>query len=393
MDIKRVLFELSRLSDFIEGNDTFHQRRVAVIAFELARELKFDNFGLDLVLKSALIHDIALLNDTSKVETFRQIVYEEFGKLNKHATVSGRIARFFNLHLDITTAINLHHTPHGSNSSLIGSILFLADNIEVAHRSLTNPFAFDELFDFLKQKGDLFDDTLLDAFKRCSEKECFWFYLLDENVDDRIEEILKMLPEEEVDDKFKDALFYFLAYASDRIAPFFEGYSILTKNIATSLGYKLNLDVNRLKYAALSSHIGNLTVPFDVFKKESIDEVEYNIIKSHTLNAKRVLEKMGFDDLAQVVFAHHENIKNSGYPCKRLPSLESEVLGLSSFVAAMMQDRPYRAALSNKEIVNEIDKMSEKYHESVIKALKEIDFDKVRKTKDEYYDAVSKLFL
>ena len=393
MDTKRILFELSKLSDSIEGNDTFHQRRVAVIAFELARELKFDSFGLDLVLKSALIHDIALLNDTSRVETFRQIVYEEFGKLNKHAVISGRIARFFNLHLDITTAINLHHTPHNSNSSIIGSILFLADNIEVAHRSLTNPFAFDELFEFLNQKSNLFDNTLLDAFKKCSQRECFWFYLLDENVDDRIEEILKMLSEEEADDKFKNALSYFLAYASDNIAPFFDEYSILTKNIATSLGYKLNLDVNKLKYAALLSHIGNLVIPFDVFKKESIDEVEYNIIKSHTLNAKRVLERMGFDDIAGIVFSHHENVQNSGYPCKKMPSLESEVLGLSSFVAAMMQDRPYRAALNNKEILNKIDKMSDKYHNNVVKALKEIDFDKVKKTKDEYYDAVSKLFL
>ncbi|AEA34236.1 HD domain-containing protein [Hippea maritima] len=393
MDVNRVLFELSRLSDSIEGNDTFHQRRVTIIAHSIASELGLEEFGLDLLVKAALIHDIALLNDTSKVETFRQIVYEDFKKLNRHSLLSGRVARFFNLHLDVTTAITLHHTPSNSNSSVLGSILFLADNIEVAYRSLTNPYAFDELFDFLSQKKELFDGEMLTAFEKLSKRDCFWFNLLEENVDKSVLKILDGLKGQKVDDKFKTAVAYFLAYISDNISPFFDGYSILTKNIAISLGYKLDLDIKTLQFASLVSHVGNLIIPFDVFSLPSLDSETYNIIKSHTYQADWMLRGLGFNDEAQIVAMHHENYIKDGYPCRKEPMLESAVVGLSSFVAAMMQDRPYRESLDDEEIKVQIRGFKNKYPDYLLEALVEVDLNRIRKTKDEYYEAVKRLFI
>ncbi|WP_025270487.1 HD domain-containing protein [Hippea sp. KM1] len=393
MDVNRVLFELSRLSDSVEGNDTFHQRRVAIIAYWIAEEMGFDRFGLDLLIKAALIHDIALFNDTSKVETFRQIVYEDFERLTRHAVLSGRVARFFNLHLDITTAINLHHTPIDSNSSVLGSILFLADNIEVAYRSLTNPYAFNEVFDFLNQKKNLFDDEMMKAFERVSKRECFWFDLLDENVDRRLLSMLDGLAREKVDDKFKTAVCYFIGYFSDSISPFFENYSVLVKNIAVSLAYKLDLDIKTIQYASLVSHTGNLLIPFDSFSLPSLEDEVYNIIKSHPYQALWILKSMGFVDEAEIVFKHHENHALSGYPCKDEPHIEAAVVGLSSFVAAMMQDRPYREALDNNQIKQQIVDFKGLYPDYLLDALLDVDLDRVKKTKDEYYDAVKRLFL
>jgi len=395
MWVNKLLFELCRLSDSLEGEDTFHQRRVCYIAYNIAKELGFDEFGLDLVVKSALLHDIGILTDESKAETFRNIIYEDYESLNRHAVISGRVARFFNMHLDVTLAINLHHTPHENNTSVIGNILFLADNVEIAYRSLTNPYAYDDLVEFLEQKKSLFDPNMFEALKNIARKECFWFSLLEEHIDDAVSEILGLLPKEEVDKKLKTAVVYLISYMSDNIAPFYDKYTLYVKNIAVNLGYKLGLDTKVLHNAALLSHIGNLKIPYDTFKMPSLDEETYNIVKSHTFEGYHILKRMGFDKEAELVLLHHENNTKEGYPCKVKPEKEATALALATIVAAIMQDRPYRVARNDEKIREGLKnfKEIELFDGEIIDAMLEIDLDKVRKTEDEYYTAVKKLFI
>ena len=395
MWVNKLLFELCRLSDSLEGEDTFHQRRVCYIAYNIAKELNFDGFGLDLVVKSALLHDIGILTDESKIETFRNIIYEDYESLNRHAVISGRIARFFNMHLDVTSAINLHHTPHENNTSIIGNILFLADNVEIAYRSLTNPYAYDDLVEFLEQKKGLFDPNMFEVLKSIARKECFWFSLLENHIDDAVCEILDQLPKEEVNEKLKNAVVYLISYMSDSIAPFYDKYTLYVKNIAVNLGYKLGLDTKVLHNAALLSHVGNLKIPHDTFKMPSLDEETYNVVKSHTFEGYRILKHMGFEKEAELVLLHHENNTKEGYPCKVKPEKEAAALALATIVAAIMQDRPYRVARSDEKIKEGLKNFREieLFDGEIIDAMLEIDLEKVRKTDDEYYTAVKKLFI
>ncbi len=394
MWVNKLLFELCRLSDSLEGEDAFHQRRVCYIAYNIAKELDFDEFGLDLVVKSALLHDIGILTDESKVEMFRNIIYEDYESLNGHAVISGRVARFLNMHLDVTLAINLHHTPHENNTSIIGNILFLADNVEIAYRSLTNPYAYDDLVEFLEQKK-LFDPNMFEALKNIARKECFWFSLLEDHIDDAVCEILDRLPKEEVDDKLKNAVVYLISYMSDSIVPFYDKYTLFVKNISVNLGYKLGLDTKVLHNAALLSHIGNLKIPYDTFKMPSLDEETYNVVKSHTFEGYHILKRMGFEKEAELVLLHHENNTKEGYPCKVKPEKEAAALALATIVAAIMQDRPYRVARSDDKIREGLKNFKDidLFDSEVIDAMLEIDLEKVRKTEDEYYTAVKKLFI
>ncbi len=394
MWVNKALFELCKLSDSLEGEDTFHQRRVCFIAYNIAKELKFDEQGLNLVVKSALLHDIGLLTDESKVETFRNIIYEDFELLNKHAIVSGKIARFFNMHLDVGLAITLHHTPHENNTSVIGNILFLADNVEIAYRSLTNPYAYDDLIDFLEQKRELFNPDMFDVLKSIAKKECFWFSLLENHVDDAVLEIVDQLPKEDMNEKLKTAIVYLISYMTDNIAPFYDKYSLYVKNISVNLGYKLGLDTRVLHNAALLSHVGNLKIPYDTFKMPSLDEETYNIVKSHTFEGYHILKRLGFDREAELVLLHHENNTREGYPCRIKPEREAAVLGLATIVAAIMQDRPYRGARSDEKIKEGLGNFRdiELFDKEILDAAIDIDLEKVRKTEDEYYTAVRKLF-
>ena len=394
MWVNKALFELCKLSDSVEGDDTFHQRRVCIISYELAREIGFDKSALNLLVRSALLHDIALLTDSDKTETFRQIAYEEFSTLNRHAILGGRVARFLNLHLEITNAINLHHTPHEENSSVFGNILFLADNVEIAYRSLTNPFAYDDLISYLEQKRKIFDPSVFDILKRVARRECFWFSLLEEHVDGVVKEIIDELPDDEADDKFETALIYLISFMSDNIAPFYDRYSLFVKNIAVNMGYKLGMDTELLRRASLLSHVGNLKVPYTLFSLPSLDEENYNIIKSHTFEGYRILKGMGFDREARLVLLHHENNLGEGYPCRVKPEGEVAVLALATIVAAIMQDRPYRGAKSDDDIKKGLENFKELgiFDGEIVDALIDIDLNKVRETEDEYYTAAKRIF-
>jgi len=394
MWVNKALFELCRLSDSLEGDDTYHQRRVCIISYEIAREIGLDRNTLNILVKSALLHDIGLLTDSDKTETFRQIAYEEFSSLNRHAVVSGKVARFLNLHLDITNSINLHHTPHEENSSLLGNILFLADNVEIAYRSLTNPFAYDDLIGYLEQKKRIFDPSIFDILKKIAKRECFWFSLLEEHVDDTAKEIIDGLPDNKADEKFETALIYLISFMSDNIAPFYDKYTLFVKNIAVNLGYKLGMDIELLRRASLLSHVGNLKIPYNLFSLSSLDEEDYNIIKSHTFEGYRILNRMGFEKEAKLVLLHHENNLGEGYPCRVKPSGEVAVLALSTVVAAIMQDRPYRGAKSDDNIKKGLENFKELgiFDGDIVDALMDIDLKKARETEDEYYDAVKRIF-
>ena len=394
MNINKALYVLSMFSDISSGSDTYHQRRAAFIAYRLAQELGFNENGLNLALQAAFIHDMGILSDASKIETFRQILDENFEELTKHAVVSSRLARYFNLHLDVSNAISLHHTPNEINPAVLGNILFLADNIEVAYRSLSNPFAFSELYDFVAQKSEIFDKDALAAFKRLSECEEFWYSLNSDNLD---RELLKIVGKHEYSIEQSDFIkrfAYFTAYATDNISMFFDGYSVLMKNIAVALGYKLSLDVSMLSLASLFAHMGNVLIPEDLINSPAkLEDDEINIIKSHTYYTTMFLDMLEVDDkVKNMAVHHHEYGQKDRYPfCIKSVDRYEEVMSVSSVLAALLQDRPYRVAYSNDEAKDILKDME--FDKDILNTALDLDLDKIKKAEDEYYEGIRRLFV
>lgn len=393
MDINRAIYTLSLFSDMENGSDTFHKRRVTLIAYRIAEYLKISKFGLNLILQAGLMHDIGLISGSSKIETFRQIIDENFKQLSRHAVISSRIARYFNLHLDVSNAIGLHHTPADTNHAVLGNILFLADNVEVSFRSLTNPFAFDELYDFVAQKERLFNKDMLNAFKVLSQKESFWYEMHEENLD---RELIKIVNKHRmpVNSDFVKRLAYFTAYYSDHMSLFYENYSVFVKNIAVSIGYKLSLSAEDLMLSSLFAHVGNAFLPTDLIDSpKQLNETEFNIIKSHPYYTDVFLDMLEIGDKIKCpAVCHHENLSGSGYPFKVSKfDKNTEVVRLSTVLAALLQDRPFRAAYNldeAKDILKEFD-----FDNDVLDAALNLDLGKIIEVKDEYYEGIGRLFI
>jgi HD-GYP domain-containing protein (c-di-GMP phosphodiesterase class II) len=129
-----------------------------------------------------------------------------------------------------------------------------------------------------------------------------------------------------------------------------------------------------LKIAALLHDIGKIGVPEKVLnKKASLNEKEWQIIKSHPMMGEGILNPI--KDLKKVILAvryHHERYDGHGYPAglagRKIP-LIAAIISVADAYDAMISRRPYRKAFSRKEAISIIKKNSGKqFHPKVVEA-------------------------
>jgi HD-GYP domain-containing protein (c-di-GMP phosphodiesterase class II) len=82
----------------------------------------------------------------------------------------------------------------------------------------------------------------------------------------------------------------------------------------------------------------------------------------------------GFDEMNEWASFHHEKLDGSGYPfhhdeCNL--SLGSRIMGVADIYVALAEDRPYRAGMKKKEIVDIMSIMAQenKLEKNVVKIL------------------------
>ncbi|HOJ93114.1 MAG TPA: HD-GYP domain-containing protein, partial [Dictyoglomaceae bacterium] len=131
---------------------------------------------------------------------------------------------------------------------------------------------------------------------------------------------------------------------------------------ACTLGEVLELsqeDLEILKIAGELHDIGKIGIPSEILKKPgSLNEDEWKIIKEHPRLGFLILNQLPkMDRLLQAVLHHHERYDGKGYPSglqgKDIPLL-ARILAVADAYSAMKSNRPYRKALSKKEILKEL---------------------------------------
>lgn len=158
--------------------------------------------------------------------------------------------------------------------------------------------------------------------------------------------------------------------------------------LATLLAKSLDLpkeSVDRLKIAVLLYDIGNTMLPKDLLsKKEPLSEEDKQSIKQHPIIAAReILEPISsIVDIIPIIEKHHENWNGSGYPNHltgdNIP-IESQIILIVDAYFALMENRPYRKALSQEEAVKIIEseigeKWSEKLAKEFVATIQGLDF-------------------
>jgi putative nucleotidyltransferase with HDIG domain len=133
--------------------------------------------------------------------------------------------------------------------------------------------------------------------------------------------------------------------------------------LAMDVGREIGLQPDRmrnLEFGALLHDVGKIAISKEIINKpDKLDEREWEIIKTHTIEGQKMLDRVGgfMSSVGTIVRAHHERWDGRGYPDllkgEEIP-LESRIITCCDSWNAMRTDRPYRKALSHEVAIAEL---------------------------------------
>jgi putative nucleotidyltransferase with HDIG domain len=127
-------------------------------------------------------------------------------------------------------------------------------------------------------------------------------------------------------------------------------------HLALEVARELELGMEQqrtVEFGALLHDIGKIAVPKAIVNKPGkLDPHEWEIIKTHTVEGQRMLDRVGgfMGKVGRIVRSHHERWDGSGYPDglggESIP-LEARIISCCDAFNAMTTTRPYRKAMAS----------------------------------------------
>jgi putative nucleotidyltransferase with HDIG domain len=149
--------------------------------------------------------------------------------------------------------------------------------------------------------------------------------------------------------------------------------------LALDVAAELGLDAarrRRTEFGALLHDVGKLAVPKEIINKPgSLDDREWQVIKMHTIEGQRMLDRVGgiMRDVGAIVRSSHERWDGTGYPDglkgEEIP-LEARIVSACDAFNAMTTARSYRAAMPAEEARAELQRNAgSQFDPAVVRAL------------------------
>lgn len=191
-------------------------------------------------------------------------------------------------------------------------------------------------------------------------KRCYEGYL-EELIEQRTAELHQTL--DSLEESYRTTLEALIAALETRDADT-HGHSERVVNFSLRLGRELGLErdeLRSLEFGALLHDIGKIGVPDAILRKpETLSESEWQIMRSHPVLGKRILNGIGFlAGAARVVGEHHEKWDGSGYPAGLVGveiDFKARIFAVADAFDAMISNRVYRSGKSYENAAAELDR-------------------------------------
>ncbi len=136
---------------------------------------------------------------------------------------------------------------------------------------------------------------------------------------------------------------------------------VVELTVAVADGLRVDEETRRAaEFGALLHDVGKVAIPNEIINKPGpLDDEEWAIMKTHTVEGQRMLERVGglLSRVGVVVRASHERYEGGGYPDglagEDIP-LASRIVSACDAYNAMTTDRSYRKALTAGVAVAEL---------------------------------------
>jgi HD-GYP domain-containing protein (c-di-GMP phosphodiesterase class II) len=142
-------------------------------------------------------------------------------------------------------------------------------------------------------------------------------------------------------------------------------------SMTMELGRKIGLaepDLVRIKRGAQLHDIGKMGVPDSILLKPGpLDESEWRVMRKHPVYAYELLRPIPkFNDILDIPYCHHEKWDGSGYPRRLRGSeipLNARLFAVVDVWDALSSNRPYRTAWPQRQVLDYIQRQSNKHFE------------------------------
>jgi diguanylate cyclase (GGDEF)-like protein len=138
--------------------------------------------------------------------------------------------------------------------------------------------------------------------------------------------------------------------------------SPLIGSIVVNLARQLQLsdaEIDRLRVAALLHDVGKVAVPEEILEKPSaLTSTEWRTVVQHPRIGQVILEQAAaLKDAVPIILHHHERYAGHGYPfglrANEIP-LGARIVAIADAYDAMINDRPYKRAISHDQAIAEL---------------------------------------
>ncbi|MEW6624876.1 MAG: HD domain-containing phosphohydrolase [Bacillota bacterium] len=355
-----LIVAFSLALDLEENCKLYHSWRTGVVSWSIASQLNIVNATS--IFYGGLLHDIGAIGLDDHIvhqvikpnSNYRKQVLSHS---QKGAQIVQRIPGFDSISLYI-----LDHHEHwdgsgypngkaGSNISLGGQIIGLADSLDIAMR--INPFFNrDQIVDVMaKDINKKYSPTVFSAFEQALQNDFFEIIKKVDNLEILIEGLLtKLEPVDLPKENLGQATAEAFASIIDLKHAYTSGHSHRVALYAVTLANEMNFSVERSQqvlYAGLLHDLGKIMVPpYILDKPKKLTEKEYQMVKKHPQGTKDVLSVVSsLRPLAPLAGGHHERVDGKGYPLGLTHSaipLEARILAVADAYDAMTSFRPYQ---------------------------------------------------
>jgi putative nucleotidyltransferase with HDIG domain len=152
--------------------------------------------------------------------------------------------------------------------------------------------------------------------------------------------------------------------------------------LALDVARELRLDLEEqrvVEFGALLHDVGKIAVPKEIVNKPgALDPDEWEIIKTHTVEGQRMLERVGgfMGEVGRIVRSHHERWDGSGYPDglrgEEIPRA-ARIISCCDAFNAMTTNRSYRRAMPDASALEELVKHSgTQFDPLIVEALRRV---------------------
>lgn len=356
---------LSDVIDLVNPELVDHHKRVAYIAFALAREMGLSEEEGTELLVAGKLHDIGALSLSERMVLLN---FEE-ESAQRHAEIGYLLLRDFAPFAGVAEIIRSHHDPwsmvhtrerHTTELTVKTQILHLADRVAIL--APRGPNILDVVAQIREQigqqSGTTFMPEAVKAFQRLAARDYFWLDIVSPMLQSRLQRRVGMEGLVLNLDGLRDLTRIFarvIDFRSPFTATHSSGVAACAETLATLSGWSWR-ECQLIQIAGFLHDLGKLGIPNEILEKPGpLTETERNIVRCHPFYTYRTLERIPDFNMINVWSSfHHECPAGQGYPFhidrQDLP-LGSRIMAVADVFTALAEDRPYRSSLPAGEIL------------------------------------------